>query len=151
MAQSNHQRARPDEFEVVFIERGRLECETYFRAGRNTITRWLEESGKARLIRKRKQYVKSRAALEREARTPQKATPPPAAREDPEIAALAARHLQRKQAGSWVVYEIEAGWWMVGTVKRTEREMIAKAERKGFSVKRAREQIAAFPLNRRSR
>ena len=43
-------RQRPEDFEQVFLEIGRLACEEHYRASRSTINRWLSQSGKARLI-----------------------------------------------------------------------------------------------------
>jgi hypothetical protein len=46
-------RACPDDFALVFVQIGRLACEEHFRAERDTITRWLNECGKDRLLEKR--------------------------------------------------------------------------------------------------
>lgn len=152
-------REKPDDFEVVFIELGRLECESYFRAGRNTITRWLKESGKARLLRQRQAYVKANRNYEVQQRHKNKdrrANEDLLARKakieveiiDPDILHLAARYLQMKQNGSWVVYELECGVWMVGTRRRTPAELLDKAKSKGFDISRAMRQIAAFKIAR---
>ena len=154
-SEQQHLRQKPDDFEVVFIERGRLECESYFRAGRNTVTRWLKESGKARLLKQRRAYVKAHRDYEvqerHRRRDEAKAQAERMARVkieveiiDPEILGLAARYLQMKQNGSWVVYELECGLWMVGTRRRTPAELIDKAKSKGFDIARAMRQIAAF-------
>jgi len=153
--EQQHLRQKPDDFEVVFTERGRLECESYFRAGRNTITRWLKESGKAKLLKARRAFVKAHRDYEVQER--HRRRDEAKAREakerrahieveiiDPEILSLAARYLQMKQNGSWVVYELECGLWMVGTVRRTPGELIDKAKAKGFDIARAMRQIAAF-------
>src|SRR5690242_19228672 len=47
----------PDDFDVIFVEQGRLGCEAWYRARRDTVTRWLEERGKVKLIRKRADFV----------------------------------------------------------------------------------------------
>lgn len=150
-----HLRPKPDDFEVVFTERGRLECESYFRAGRNTITRWLKESGKARLLKLRRAYVKAHRDYEVQERHRRKAQAKDQAEKeqrahieaeiiDPQVLALAARYLQMKQNGSWVVYELECGLWMIGTRRRTPGELLDKAKGKGFDVARAMRQIQAF-------
>lgn len=47
----------PDDFALVFVQIGRLACEEQYRAERDTITRWLEECGKEKLIEQRKAFV----------------------------------------------------------------------------------------------
>jgi hypothetical protein len=49
----------PDDFAVIFVEKGREACEAWYRARKTTVTRWLIESGKVDLIDKRAAYVKS--------------------------------------------------------------------------------------------
>jgi hypothetical protein len=49
----------------MFIEIGRNACEEHYRAARRTITRWLEECGKPRLIEARAEYVKARSSTYR--------------------------------------------------------------------------------------
>ncbi len=152
-------RRKPDDFEIAFIELGRVQCEVFYRAGRATITRWLEESGKRRLLDQRKKFLKaqraaevaerrrSRERLAPEPRRPQPGKIAPPADADDEILHLAARWLQRRAAGGWVVYELPDRWWMVGTIRRTPQEMLDKALAKGFDLDRAQRQIAAFPGN----
>jgi hypothetical protein len=47
----------PDDFDIIFVEQGRDGCEGWYRARKTTVTRWLEERGKVRLIRLRAEYV----------------------------------------------------------------------------------------------
>jgi hypothetical protein len=51
-------RSCPDDFPETFIVKGRLVCEEHYRVGKHTVTRWLEESGKDRLINARRVYVR---------------------------------------------------------------------------------------------
>lgn len=154
-------RARPDDFEIAFVELGRVACEAHYRAGRATVTRWLTEAGKRRLLEQRKKFLKAQRANEadqrRKARAyhdgdrmpPARSGPPPRADVDDEILHLASRWLQTRKAGGWVVYEMADGWWMVGTVRRSPAELLAKATEKGFDIERAKRQIEAFPDNLR--
>jgi hypothetical protein len=49
----------PGDFDETFVRIGRLACEEHYCAGRRTITRWLEERGKRRLINARTEHVLS--------------------------------------------------------------------------------------------
>jgi hypothetical protein len=51
-------RACPDDFDVIFVEQGRLECEAWYRASRLTVNRWLLERGKSRLIKLRADFLR---------------------------------------------------------------------------------------------
>lgn len=141
-------RPRPDDFDVVFVEHGRLECETWYRAGRNTVTRWLKESGKAKLLKRRRQFVKAQRSSHERSSTRSDPAPASPANIEPEVIELAARYLQMKQNGSWVVYLCECGLWMLGTRRRTAIELLDKAKEKGFDVRRARIQIKTFAEGR---
>lgn len=147
-SQNRPLRPMPEEFEVVFIERGRLECESHFRAGRNTITRWLKEAGKARLVRMRKSFVAENRRMERQAGADEPTPKPPRKTRrkvpDKRLLELAAAFLRMKPNGSWVVYEDQPGEWIVGTRRKSAAEMLDHAKGKGFDVARAKRQIAAF-------
>jgi hypothetical protein len=135
----------PPDFEVVFVEQGRLECEAWFRARRTTITRWLEESGKARLLKKRAQFVKHQRGIRKGGSKAQPdAKPKDRRRPDPKLVEIASRFLQSRPGGGWVVYLCTCGNWMVGTHRRSPAEVIEMAERKGFDKRRAIEQIRVF-------
>jgi hypothetical protein len=69
-------RKRPEDFETVFVEIGRLSCEQHFGASRLTINRWLEECGKERLIAERESYVRSLPNWGETNRRPIRACPP---------------------------------------------------------------------------
>jgi hypothetical protein len=47
----------PDDFSVIFVEQGRVGCEAWYRARRDTVTRWMVEQGKERLIKARAAFV----------------------------------------------------------------------------------------------
>lgn len=50
----------PSSFEETFVAIGRLACEEHYCVGDNTVSRWLDECGKDRLIRIRAEHVLSR-------------------------------------------------------------------------------------------
>lgn len=135
----------PDDFDIIFVELGRLECEAHYRARRTTITRWLEERGKKKLLKRRAEFVKYQRQLKRgKGRTNGSAQPQCKRRVDPKLVEIAARFLQSRPGGNWVVYTLESGLWMVGTHKRSPAEVIDIALRKGWDKRRAIEQIRAF-------
>lgn len=136
----------PDDFDVIFVELGRLECEAHYRARRTTITRWLEERGKARLLKRRASFVKYQRGLKRGdiAKPNGVAQPKDRRRPDPKLVEIAGRFLQSPSGGGWVVYLCDCGKWMVGTHRRSPAEVIDLALSKGFDKRRALEQIRAF-------
>lgn len=135
----------PDDFEIIFVELGRLECEAHYRARRTTITRWLEERGKKKLLRQRADFVKYQRQLKRGKGKPNGSADPLCKRKvDPKLVDIASRFLQSPKGGGWVVYSITASAWMVGTHRRSPAEVIEIAVRKGFDKRRAIEQIRAF-------
>ncbi len=143
---SRQSRPCPVDFEVVFIEQGRLECEAWFRARRTTVTRWLEECGKARLLKLRAAFVKHQRQLAKGS-TKAKAAAEQAKADrrkiDPKLVELAIIHLQRRENGGWVIVP-NCTAYIVGTRRRSAAEVIELAERKGFNRRRAVEQIRAF-------
>jgi hypothetical protein len=147
----------PDDFEVVFVEQGRLECEAWYRVRRTTVTRWLEEAGKARLIAKRAAYVKhrrdngtwlTRASSLVEHRDVTRPTAPRDAVKDrrrvlPGVARRAAHYLRCVRNGGWIISPAGDGNWRVGTRVRSAAEMVDLAERKGFDRRAANLQARA--------
>lgn len=139
-------RARPDDFEVVFVEQGRLECEAWYRVGRTTVNRWLRESGQTKLIAKRAAYVKhrrdngtwlTRASSLVEHREVSRPVSPRHAIADRRrvplgVARRAANFLRCVRNGGWIVSMAGDGNWRVGTRVRSAAEMVDLAERKGF-------------------
>jgi hypothetical protein len=145
-ALSRQSRPCPPDFEIVFIEQGRLECEPWFRARRTTVTRWLEESGKARLLKKRAAFVKHQRSIRKGNGKAQIEQPIVNDRRkvDRRLVALAIAFLQAVKNGGWVIYPRESGGYHVGLARKTAAEVIELAERKGFNRRRAIEQIKAF-------
>lgn len=142
---SRQSRPCPPDFEIVFIEHGRLECESWFRARRTTITRWLVESGKARLIKKRAAFVKHQRQL---GKGNGKADAAPVAKDrrkvDRRLVDLAVSYLQSVKNGGWAIYQRGDGVFVVGTCRKSAAEVVAMAARKGFDRNRAMAQIKAF-------
>ena len=135
----------PDDFEVIFVELGRLECESHYRSRRTTITRWLEERGKKKLLRQRAEFVKYQRQLKRgKGKANGTAQPQCKRKVDPKLVEIASRFLQSRPGGGWVIYQISASSWMVGTHRRSPAEVIDMADRKGWDKRRAIEQIRAF-------
>ncbi len=144
-------RTRPDDFEVVFVEQGRLECEAWYRVRRTTVTRWLEESGKDRLIAKRAAYVKhrrdngtwlTRASSLVEHRDVSRPAPARAAvtdrrRVSPGVARRAAHYLRCVRNGGWIISLAGDGNWRVGTRLRSAAELVDLAVAKGFDRRAA--------------
>jgi hypothetical protein len=60
----------PKDFDTVFVLIGRQACEEWYRVGRATVTRWLDDRGKELLISARSDHVRSQA------RTRLRACPP---------------------------------------------------------------------------
>lgn len=134
----------PDDFEVVFVEQGRLECEAWYRARRTTVTRWLEECGKQRLITKRAAFVKH---LRQQSKAPEPVRRPSPKRDRRRVSfALvhrAANFLRCVRNGGWVVAPMSDGSWMVGTKRRSPAELVDMATQRGFDRRQANLQIRA--------
>jgi hypothetical protein len=130
----------PEDFAVVFVQIGRLECEEHYQARRDTVTRWLNECGAAELIDQRwQQVLVNRAAKARQrqlrrevARMLHEAYPVDGI--SIEVAEAAAQHLRLTRNGGWPVSRAGDGLWWVGTQRRTVEEMVAFAVRKGFDA-----------------
>lgn len=121
----------PDDFEIIFVDKGRPACEPHYRASRITISRWLHQSGYSRLIRERANFVKYQREQQRAA---EEAHKPVASEADSflPVAKMAADFLRISRYGRWPVSKREAGGWFVGTSVKTSEELIAMAERQGF-------------------
>ena len=138
MSGSHQSRECPDDFEIIFIEKGRLECESHYRARRTTITRWLEERGKGSLIQKRAKWVAAQRRIKKKGASisPNKPKPkriPKAERGiSLKLSLMAADHLRFIGNGGWVIVPREDGNFIVGTRCRSPGEMLAMAERSGF-------------------
>lgn len=146
MPRSTQSRPVPDDFEIVFIERGRLECESYFRARRTTITRWLTESGKAKLLRRRAEFVRAQRRMNGKGGKAKTGSGSASYSDKtcPKLAEMAARHLQSPSGGGWVIYPHDEGGFVIGTMRKTAGEIVKMAQKKGFDRRRAQQQIKAF-------
>lgn len=126
-------RQRPADFEVIFVEKGRVECETWYGASRITVNRWLIESGKRRLIELRAAFVKH----QRESAPKPKECALPALDGRPvpaEVARLASDFLRQPRNGGWIISATGQGDWWVGQSRRSTSDMVDLAIRKGFDV-----------------
>lgn len=157
MADPRGLRAMPEDFEIIFVEQGRLECEDWYRAGRTTVTRWLSEAGKERLIAKRAAYVQyqrdqgnwlTRASslvehrdVSKPRRVPEKLTD--RRRVSVSLARRAANYLRCVRNGGWIISPASDGSWRVGTRLRSAAELVDLAERKGFDRRAAVQQLKA--------
>lgn len=139
-------RPRPNDFEVIFVEQGRLECEAWYRCRRTTVDRWLEEAGKARLIAKRAAFVKLQRE-QRKAPKPSHRTVTQTLRDNrrcsPALARKAAHFLRCVRNGGWVCTPAPDGQWLVGTRRRSPAEVVDMAVQRGFDRRAANLQIAA--------
>lgn len=140
------QRQCPADFDVIFVEVGRLDCETWYRAGRIMVNRWLEERGKQRLIMERARFVKH---LRMQGKKPQ--GPPtiqvatdrrPVA---PELARMAADFLRIRRNGGWMISATGQGDWFVGSCRKSAGDMVTLAECKGFDRVAALASLAVTP------
>lgn len=132
----------PDDFDVVFVEIGRLDCEVFYRAARVTIDRWLVERGKQRLITQRALYVEHQRRRVRErdkAKLQAQLRKPLADRRQVSLclARAAAHHLRARRNGGWFVSRTLEGDWRVGTVIRSSGELLDMAKRTGFDERTA--------------
>jgi hypothetical protein len=122
----------PDEFEVVFVEQGRLACEPYFGASRITVNRGLIQKGKKRLIDKRADFVKHQRNMAKSQMPLHADDPQPEFDQLLPVARQAAQHLRISRYGGYKVSQCDAGGWFVGTVRRSSEELVVMAERVGF-------------------
>lgn len=139
-ARSGH-RPCPGDFDVIFVEKGRLECEDWYSASRLTVNRWLIERGKTRLITERAEFV--RFQRDQDATSRAKAVHPvdEFVSIDEQLHAIAreaASFLRVSRYGGWTITATTDGHWLVGTVRKTADELIVMAERQGFDSEAAR-------------
>lgn len=150
------QRSCPADFDVIFVEQGRIGCETWYRASRITINRWLKERGLKNLLKQRAAFVAHKRAkgewLTRSTRmvtvTAVRPREPSSyapirdrRRIAPALAQCAARFLRVVRNGGWIVSPTGQGDWFVGSRRRSAAELVALAEARGFDRKAARRQI----------
>jgi hypothetical protein len=55
----------PEDFRETFVSIGRAACEYHYSVGRATVTRWIEETGRAELVEERTARVKEQRKLRR--------------------------------------------------------------------------------------
>lgn len=135
----------PDDFDVIFVEQGRDQCESWYRASRRTVNRWLEERGKGRLIKARTAYVAHQRAqgvwLTRSTRMVEHREVQTSARSQPvrdrrkvsfTLARHAAHHLRIVRNGGFIVSPTGKGDWWVGTKRLSPAQLVDLAEEKGF-------------------
>jgi hypothetical protein len=135
----------PDDFDVIFVEQGREGCEAWYRARKTTITRWLVERGKARLIKARADYVAHQRAagqwITRSTRLvqtrPTGCTPRLQAIRDrrkvnPVVARHAAQFLRIMRNGGFIISPAQNGDWWVGSKRLSAAQMVDLAKAKGF-------------------
>jgi hypothetical protein len=133
-------RARPPDFEIIFVQIGRIDCEVFYRAARITIDRWLDESGKDRLLKLRRDYVAhQRAAAKKPARVTRAPSKP--VRDRRRVSFCLARHaaqfLRQKRNGGWMIsYTGQNDWW-VGCARKTSGQLLDMALAAGFDAKGA--------------
>lgn len=120
----------PDDFEIIFVEKGRPACEPHYGASRITISRWMHQTGYSRLIRERANFVKYQRDQQRAA---EEAHQPVTSEIDSflSVATMAADFLRTNRYGGWRISR-QASGWIVGTVHRSSEELIAMAEKQGF-------------------
>lgn len=123
----------PDDFDVVFVEQGRLACESWYGASRITVNRWLMQRGKKRLIDDRANFVKHQRNMAKGQMPLHADDAQPTIDVLLPVARQAAQHLRVSRYGGWVVTQREGGGWCVGTVRKTSEELIVMAERQGFN------------------
>lgn len=126
----------PGDFDRVFVRIGRLACEEHYQAGRNTITRWLEESGKDRLIAARAEHVRTRepAITRSDMQTILRKAFPVRGRlpANPRLVRQAAQFLRIRRNGGWIVSPAAGGDWWLGSRKVSAAELVARAKMVGF-------------------
>lgn len=135
----------PDDFDVIYVEQGRLGCESWYRAHKRTVTRWLVERGKARLIKARAAFVKHQRSqgkwLTRSTCMVQHRVTGLAARTQPvrdrrmvsgTLARHAAQHLRIARHGGFIVSQSSNGDWRVGTRCLSAAQLVDLASSKGF-------------------
>jgi hypothetical protein len=152
------QRKRPDDFDVIFVEQGRLDCERWYRASRITVNRWMDETpgGPGRLITARAAYVShmrkagkwmTRSTKLVEHREIERPSRLEAIRDRRKVnltvARHAAQHLRIVRNGGFIVSMAGNGDWWVGSKRMSAAQMLDVARGKGFDVTTVREEVVS--------
>lgn len=126
----------PEDFDIIFVEQGRVECENWYGASRITVNRWLIESGKRRLIELRAAFVRHQRETQPQ---PKPASVPvlDGRQVEPGILHLAADFLRTPRGGGWAVSSTGQGDWWVGQTRRSPADMVDLAAKKGFDLEGA--------------
>jgi hypothetical protein len=129
----------PEDFDIIFVEVGRLDCETYYRAARITVDRWLDERGKDRLIKARAAFVEHQRAKQRK---PKLVLEPIKFVVDRRkislcLARAAADYLRKPRNGGWIITRRLEGDWRMGHTIRGTGEMLDIAVARGFDIELA--------------
>lgn len=135
----------PDDFDVIFVEQGRDGCEGWYRAHKTTVTRWLEERGKERLIKARADFVKHQRAngkwLTRSSRLVEHRDTGRIRRGQPvrdrrkvsfTLARHAAQHLRIVRNGGFIVSPASNDEWWIGSRRYSAAQLVDLAVSKGF-------------------
>lgn len=135
----------PDDFDVIFVEIGRQGCEAWYRAHKRTVTRWLIERGKAKLIKARAAFVKhqrsqgkwlTRSTCMVQHRATGLATHAQPVRDRRMVSGIlarhAAQHLRIIRHGGFIVSQATNGDWRVGTRSLSAAQLVDLASSKGF-------------------
>jgi hypothetical protein len=138
-------RACPDDFDVIFVEQGRDGCESWYRASRKTVNRWMNERGAKRLIDARAKFVAHQRAngqwITRQTRLVEtrvvNSTPRLQAIRDRRkvtftVARHAAQYLRTARYGGFIVSPASNGDWWVGSRRLSPAQMLDLARSKGF-------------------
>jgi hypothetical protein len=136
----------PDDFEVIFVEQGRVGCEAWYRARRSTVDRWLAEHGKVKLIERRAAYVSHQRAagnwLTRSSSlvktTVRKVERVSIVKDRRKVSFTLARHaaqfLRTMRNGGWIVSPTPQGDWWVGSKRLSAAQMLELACGRGFDA-----------------
>lgn len=136
-AEEKGPRPCPANFRQAYIEHGRDECEVIFHASHQTVTRWLNESGRRALVKARAAFVAQRRAERRKAATPP-AKPKRGRRGRPvapELAAAAANYLRAPPCRVVVLRMTDDSveWYVDGKGRMPASDMLKLAKAKGFT------------------
>jgi len=140
----------PEDFDVIFVEQGRDGCESWYRASRKTVNRWMSERGAKRLIGARAAYVAhqrangawiTRSTRLVEVRSPKRPPRLQAVRDrrkiNPTVARHAAQYLRISRNDGRIVSQAPNGDWWVGSKRLSAAQMLDLATSKGFDAKAA--------------
>jgi hypothetical protein len=129
----------PEEFERMFVQLGRVACESHFKASRRQIDAWLRQIGKSHLIEARSGEVTGiRQTHRRRSSTLLRLVIVQDSRPaNPQLVRMAADYLRCVRNGGWIVSRSPFGDWRVGMRKLSAHQMIEFAVSKGFDDRAA--------------